>query len=33
MTPDDALDLTFTRVVPVPARLIWRAWTEPRLLT
>ena len=29
MTPDARLDLVFTRTVPVPRRLIWRAWTEP----
>ena len=26
------LDLSFTRVVPVPRALVWRAWTEPELL-
>lgn len=26
------LDLTFTRVVDVPKSLVWRAWTEPKLL-
>lgn len=26
------LDLSFTRVVSVPRSLVWRAWTEPKLL-
>lgn len=26
------LDLSFTRVVDVPRSLVWRAWTEPKLL-
>lgn len=26
------LDLTLTRVVPVPRRLVWKAWTEPKHL-
>lgn len=30
--PAHTLDLVFTRVVPVPPRLIWRCWTEPALL-
>lgn len=36
MTPpefDAARDLLFTRLVPLPARLLWRGWTEPALLT
>ena len=31
-SPDSDLDLTFTRIVDVPAHLIWRAWTEPELI-
>ena len=30
--PNPKLDLTFTRVVDVPKALVWRAWTEPKLL-
>ena len=30
--PDSKLDLRFTRVVDVPRSLVWRAWTEPKLL-
>ncbi|WP_237213159.1 SRPBCC family protein [Falsiroseomonas oryziterrae] len=30
---DAARDLLFTRLVPVPARALWRGWTEPALLT
>ena len=30
--PDPRLDLRFTRVVDVPRPLVWRAWTEPKLL-
>jgi uncharacterized protein YndB with AHSA1/START domain len=30
--PDTKLDLRFTRVVDVPRALVWRAWTEPKLL-
>jgi uncharacterized protein YndB with AHSA1/START domain len=30
--PDSKLDLSFTRVVDVPRALVWRAWTEPKLL-
>jgi len=30
---DASRDLTFSRVVPVPARDLWRGWTEPALLT
>src|SRR3569833_23333 len=26
------LDLTFERIVDVPPRLVWRAWTEPELI-
>jgi uncharacterized protein YndB with AHSA1/START domain len=26
------LDLTFTRIVDVPKELVWRCWTEPKLL-
>ncbi|OYU43682.1 MAG: polyketide cyclase [Burkholderiales bacterium PBB4] len=26
------LDLSFTRVIPVPRTQVWRAWTEPALL-
>jgi uncharacterized protein YndB with AHSA1/START domain len=33
MSHDDRLDLVLTRIVPVPARIIWRAWTEPEHLT
>ncbi len=29
---DPALDLELKREVDVPPRLIWRAWTEPKLL-
>jgi len=29
---DTALDLEISRVVPVPADKLWRAWTEPALL-
>jgi uncharacterized protein YndB with AHSA1/START domain len=31
--PAGVHDLVFTRIVPLPARQIWRAWTEPALLT
>jgi uncharacterized protein YndB with AHSA1/START domain len=27
------LDLTFERIVDVPKELVWRAWTDPRLIT
>ena len=27
------LDLSFSRVIDVPKHLVWRAWTEPALLT
>lgn len=27
------LDLVLQRTLPVPPRLVWAAWTEPRLLT
>ncbi len=30
--PNPKLDLSFTRVVPVPRALVWRAWTEAELL-
>ncbi len=30
--PDSKLDLSFSRIVDVPRALIWRAWTEPKLL-
>jgi uncharacterized protein YndB with AHSA1/START domain len=30
--PDTKLDLSFSRVVDVPRPLVWRAWTEPKLL-
>jgi uncharacterized protein YndB with AHSA1/START domain len=30
--PHPKLDLSFTRVVDVPRSLVWRAWTEPKLL-
>ncbi len=30
--PNPKLDLSFTRVVDVPRNLVWRAWTEPKLL-
>lgn len=30
--PNAQLDLSFTRVVPVPRAQVWRAWTEPALL-
>lgn len=34
MAPDAGRrDLLFTRLVPLPARLLWRGWTEPALLT
>lgn len=26
------LDLTFERIIDVPKKLVWRAWTEPELL-
>ncbi|WP_439597034.1 SRPBCC family protein [Falsiroseomonas sp.] len=29
---DPALDLHFTRIVPVPPRLVWMAWTRPEHL-
>lgn len=29
---DERLDLELTREVPVPPRLVWRAWTEPELI-
>jgi len=28
-----SLDLVLERVVPVPRELVWRAWTEPSLMT
>ena len=31
--PNPKLDLSFERVVDVPRELIWRAWTEPQLIT
>ena len=30
--PDAKLELSFTRIVDVPRALVWRAWTEPKLL-
>jgi uncharacterized protein YndB with AHSA1/START domain len=30
--PNSKLDLSFTRDVAVPRALVWRAWTEPKLL-
>ena len=30
--PDSKLDLRFARVVDMPRALVWRAWTEPKLL-
>lgn len=30
--PNPQLDLTFTRNIDVPKELVWRAWTEPKLL-
>ena len=30
--PDAKLDLNFERIVDVPRALVWRAWTEPKLL-
>ncbi|WP_232630990.1 SRPBCC family protein [Methylobacterium sp. Leaf118] len=29
---DDPRDLVLTRLIPVPRRALWRAWTEPDLL-
>ena len=29
---DPALDLELRRETDVPPRLVWRAWTEPKLL-
>ena len=29
---DDPRDLVLTRLIPVPRRALWRAWTEPELL-
>lgn len=31
--PNPELDLTFSRNVDVPRKMVWRAWTEPKLLT
>jgi uncharacterized protein YndB with AHSA1/START domain len=31
--PDPGCDLVFTRLVRLPAPLLWRGWTEPALLT
>lgn len=31
--PNPKLDLTLERVVKVPKELIWRAWTQPHILT
>ena len=31
--PNSKLDLTFERIVDVPKELVWRAWTEPQLIT
>jgi uncharacterized protein YndB with AHSA1/START domain len=34
MTPvNPELDLVLDRTLPVPPRLVWRAWTEPALIT
>ncbi len=30
--PNPDLDLSLTRIVDVPRSMIWRAWTEPKLL-
>ena len=30
--PNSKLDLTLTRDIDVPRSLVWRAWTEPKLL-
>jgi uncharacterized protein YndB with AHSA1/START domain len=32
-TFNNKLDLTFERIVDVPPHLVWRAWTEPALMT
>lgn len=30
--PNSKLDLSFERIVDVPKKLVWRAWTEPDLI-